>query len=53
MKSILFLLVFVGLFAGMAAIENCPTQSAWVLGIGFGIFCLGALCHTVGSIFLD
>ena len=53
MKSILFLLVFVGLFAAIAAIENCPIQAAWVLGIGFGIVCLGALCHAVGSIFLD
>ena len=52
-ENILFILGFVGLFAAMAAIENYPVESAWVLGIGFGILCLGTLCHTVGSIFMD
>lgn len=53
MKSILFILALVGIFAAMAAVENYPVQSAWVLGFGFGILCIGALCHTVGSLFLD
>ena len=52
-ENILFILGFVGIFAAMAAIENYPVESAWVLGIGFGILCLGTLCHAVGSIFLD
>ena len=52
-ENILFILGFVGFFAGMAAIENYPIESAWVLGIGFGVLCLGSLCHAVGSLFLD
>lgn len=52
-ENILFILGFVGLFASMAAIENYPVESAWVLGIGFGLLCLGCLCHMVGSLFLD
>lgn len=52
-ENILFVLGFVGLFAAMAAIENYPVESAWVLGIGVGTLCLGCLCHMVGSIFLD
>ena len=52
-ENILFALGFVGIFAAIAAVENCPIQAVWVLGIGFGIVCLGALCHAVGSIFLD
>lgn len=52
-EKILFVLGFVGLFAAIAAVENCPMESAWVLGIGIGIVCFGALCHAVGSIFLD
>ena len=50
-ENILFILGFVGLFAAMAAIENYPAESGWVLGIGFGILFLVTLCHTVGSIF--
>ena len=52
-ENILFILGFVGLFAAMAAIENYPVESAWALGIGIGILCLGTLCHAAGSIFLD
>lgn len=52
-EKILFVLGFTGLFAAIAAVENCPMGAIWVLGIGFGILCLGALCHAVGSIFLD
>jgi hypothetical protein len=52
-ENILFVLGFVGLFAAMAAIENYPVESAWVLGIGFGVVLLGTVCHAVGSIFLD
>ena len=52
-ENILFVLGFVGLFAAMATIENYPVESAWVLGIGLGVLCLGALCHAVGSLFLD
>jgi hypothetical protein len=52
-ENILFILGFVGLFAAMAAIENYPVESAWVLGIGFGVVLLGTVCHAVGSIFLD
>ena len=52
-ENILFILGFVGLFAAMTAIENYPVESAWVLGIGFGVVLLGTVCHAVGSIFLD
>ena len=52
-ENILFVLGFIGLFAAIAAAENYPVESVWVLGIGFGIVYLGALCHAVGSIFLD
>lgn len=52
-ENFLFILGFAGLFAAMTAIENYPVESAWVLGIGFGILCLGTLCHAVGSLFLD
>ena len=52
-ENILFVLGFVGLFAAMGAVQNFTVESAWVLGIGFGILCLGAVCYAVGSIFLD
>ena len=52
-ENILFILGFIGIFAMMATVEGYPVESAWVLGIGLGALCLGALCHAVGSIFLD
>lgn len=52
-EKIFFILGFVGLFAAIAAVENCSMEAAWVFGIGFGIICLGVLCHAIGSIFLD
>ena len=52
-ESILFILGAAGLFAIFGAVQNYTIECAWVFGIGFGIFCLGALCYAVGSLFLD
>ena len=52
-ENILFVLGFAGLFAAIAAVENCAADSTMVISIGIGFLCIAVIWYAVGSIFLD